>query len=71
MLLSVPSKVLSRIILERLKEMAETKLREEQAGFRKKQILHRPDSHTSHHSRAEHRMEFATLHQLRGLRKGI
>ena len=35
MLLSVPGKVLSRIILERLKETTDAKLREEQAGFRK------------------------------------
>ena len=34
MLLSVPDKVLSRIILERLKKPTETKLREERAGFR-------------------------------------
>ena len=35
MLLSVPGKVLTRIILERLKKVTDAKLREEQAGFRK------------------------------------
>jgi endonuclease/exonuclease/phosphatase family metal-dependent hydrolase len=35
MLLSVPGKILSRIILERLKEGIDKQLREEQAGFRK------------------------------------
>nr|CAH8838906.1 unnamed protein product [Trichobilharzia regenti] len=35
MLLSTPSKILSRIILERLKDALETELRPEQAGFRK------------------------------------
>ena len=35
MLLSVPSKVMTRIILERLKDAVDTKLRPEQAGFRK------------------------------------
>ena len=35
MLLSVPSKVLTRIILERLKDAIDKKLRPEQAGFRK------------------------------------
>uniref|UniRef100_A0A3Q3JGH9 Uncharacterized protein n=1 Tax=Monopterus albus TaxID=43700 RepID=A0A3Q3JGH9_MONAL len=35
MLLSVPSKVLTRIILDRLKDAVEEKLRPEQAGFRK------------------------------------
>ena len=34
MLLSVPGKVLSRVILERLKKVTETKIRDEQAGFR-------------------------------------
>ena len=36
MLLSIPGKILSRTILERLKEAVDVKLREEQAGFRKK-----------------------------------
>ena len=35
MLLSVPSKVLTRIILDRLKDAVEEKLRPEQAGIRK------------------------------------
>lgn len=35
MLLSVPSKVLTRIILDRLKDAVDEKLRPEQAGFRK------------------------------------
>ena len=35
MLLSVPSKILTRIILDRLKDAVEEKLRPEQAGFRK------------------------------------
>ncbi len=35
MLLSIPGKVLSRIILDRLKTALDKKLREEQAGFRK------------------------------------
>ena len=34
MLLSVPSEILTRIILERLKSALDAKLREEQAGFR-------------------------------------
>ncbi|XP_059159472.1 uncharacterized protein LOC131943390 [Physella acuta] len=34
MLLSVPSKVLTRIILERLRDALDKKLRQEQAGFR-------------------------------------
>lgn len=35
MLLSVPGKVLNRILLDRMKEAVDTKLRDEQAGFRK------------------------------------
>ena len=35
MLLSVPGKVLSRIILERVREAVDPKLREQQAGFRR------------------------------------
>ena len=35
MLLSVPGKVLNRILLERMKEAVDTKLRDQQAGFRK------------------------------------
>ena len=35
MLLSVPGKVLSRVILERLKTAVDEKLRDQQAGFRK------------------------------------
>ena len=34
MLLSIPSKILTRVILERIKEALDTALREEQAGFR-------------------------------------
>lgn len=34
-LLSVPSKILTRIILNRIKEVVDTKLRREQAGFRR------------------------------------
>ena len=34
MLLSIPGKVLTRIILERLKTALDKKLRDEQAGFR-------------------------------------
>ena len=34
-LLSVPSKVLGRVVIERIKEGIDTKLRYEQAGFRK------------------------------------
>ncbi|CAH8631581.1 unnamed protein product, partial [Heterobilharzia americana] len=34
-LLSTPSKILSRIILERLRDALDSKLRPEQAGFRK------------------------------------
>jgi hypothetical protein len=34
MLLLVPGKVLSKIILERIKKIVDTKLRDEQAGFR-------------------------------------
>ena len=36
MLLSIPGKVLSRVILERLKEAVDGRLRDEQAGFRPK-----------------------------------
>ena len=35
MLLSVPSKILCRIILDRIQETVDKKLRKEQAGFRK------------------------------------
>ena len=35
MLLSVPGKVLNRVILERMKEAVDIKLRDEQAGFRR------------------------------------
>ena len=35
MLLSIPGKVLTRIILERLKTALDKKLRDEQAGFRR------------------------------------
>ena len=35
MLLSVPGKVLSRIILERIREAVDPKLRDQQAGFRR------------------------------------
>ena len=34
-LLSVPSKILNRVILERLREAFNTRLRDNQAGFRK------------------------------------
>ena len=34
-LLSVPSKILNRVILERLREAVDTRLRDNQAGFRK------------------------------------
>ena len=34
-LLSIPGKILSRVLLDRLKKAVDPKLREEQAGFRK------------------------------------
>lgn len=42
-LLSVPSKVFCRILLMRIDSAIDTNLREEQAGFRKEKVLHRPD----------------------------
>uniref|UniRef100_A0A0B7BMY3 Reverse transcriptase domain-containing protein n=2 Tax=Arion vulgaris TaxID=1028688 RepID=A0A0B7BMY3_9EUPU len=35
MLLSIPSKVLTRVILDRMKDAIDQRLRDEQAGFRK------------------------------------
>ena len=35
MLLSMPSKVLNRVLLERIKEAVDPKLRDQQAGFRR------------------------------------
>ena len=35
MLLSTPGKVLNRILLERMKEAVDPKLRDQQAGFRR------------------------------------
>jgi hypothetical protein len=37
--LSVPGKVLNRILLERLKEAVDTKLRDQQAGFRRNRYV--------------------------------
>ena len=39
MLLSVASKVLCKIILERMKDSLDDRLRNEQAGFREREIL--------------------------------
>ena len=38
-LLSIPGKVFNRIILNKLKDIVDPKLRDNQAGFRKKQVL--------------------------------
>ena len=48
MLLSVPSKILTRIILERLKKALDKTLREEQAGFRQDT----PHRHPANYHRA-------------------
>jgi hypothetical protein len=46
-LLSVPDKMLNRIILERIKKMVDTKLRNEQAGLRQNRSCTDQNSHTS------------------------
>ncbi len=44
-LLSIPGKAYGRIIIERVRRITETKLGEEQGGFRNKR-MHRTDIHT-------------------------
>ena len=60
MLLSVPDKVLNRVLLERMKEAVDPKLRDQQAGFRR----NRPHRQCTHHSRAVAGVELPSLHQL-------
>ena len=63
MLLSVPDKVLNRVLLERMKEAVDPKLRDQQAGFRR----NRPHRQYTHHSRAVAGVELPSLHQLHRL----
>ena len=59
MFLSVPGKVLNRVILERL-EMA-LKSKEPPGRLPSGKIMHRPDSSTSHYNRTVCRMELSCL----------
>ena len=67
MLLSVPDKVLNRVLLERMKEAVDPKLRDQQAGFRRT----RPLRQFTHHSRAVADVELPSLHQLHTLWEGL
>ena len=60
--LSVPGKVLDRIILERMKGKVDQTMREEQAGFRQDRSF--TDCNTADHSGTIHRMELIPIHQL-------
>ena len=67
MLLSVPDKVLNRVLLERMKEAVDPKLRDQQAGFRR----NRPHRQCTHHSRAVAGVELPSLHQLHRQWEGL
>ena len=67
MLLSVPGKVLKRVLLERMKEAAP-----KPAGWvPQEQILCGSDCRAAHHCRAVARVELPPLHQLHRLREGV
>ncbi|KAH3857628.1 hypothetical protein DPMN_100239 [Dreissena polymorpha] len=54
MLLSIPSKVLARIILERLKEALDKRLKTELSTIKTRPIMYRPYRHFAYHHRAIH-----------------
>ena len=58
--ISVPSKILAKITIQRISDSADEKLRKEQAGFRKKQGIHRPDRCTQKYHRAVNRVAKTT-----------
>ena len=71
MLLSTPSKVFCRIILKRLKNALDRKLRCEQAGFKKRQILHRSYCIPEDNNRTIYKMADPVIHELYRLRQSF
>ena len=63
-LLSIPSKVLSKIILERMKDAIDNVLRDEQAGFEKERSCADQICDPQNHSGTIHRMAVIPLHVL-------
>ena len=65
-LLSIPSKIIAKIIINRLSSVVDSRLSEEQAGFRKgKGCIDQIFALLKHH-RTVHRMAANTLYQLCG-----
>ena len=62
-LLSIPSKIICSVILQRIKTEVDKTLRDEQAGFRLSAFLCRPDGHSQNNCRANSRMANFPLHE--------
>ena len=63
-LLSVPGKILNRIILERMKGKVDQTLHEQHAGFRNDRSCTDQIFNTANHSGTIHRMDLIPIHQL-------
>ena len=75
MLLSVPGKVLNRVLLERMKDDVDLKLRDNQAGqsgwISEQQAMCRPDCKPPYNHRTIARMELTPVHQFYRFREGV
>ena len=67
MLLSTSGKVLNGVLLERMKEAVDPKLRDQQAGLRRKQFLCRPDRQPANICGTVTGVELPPLHELHRL----
>uniref|UniRef100_UPI0033911494 hypothetical protein n=1 Tax=Acinetobacter baumannii TaxID=470 RepID=UPI0033911494 len=68
-MLSIPSKVLTRIILNRLRDALDTRLRAEQAGFRRNSSC--VDHIAAYNHQTVYGMAVPTARNLRRLREGV
>ena len=70
MLLSVPGKVLNRVLLERMKDAVDQA--ERQPGWiSEKQVMCRPDCKPPYNHRTIARMELTPVHQFYRFREGV
>lgn len=62
-LLSIPSKILCSVILQRIKTEVDKTLRDEQSRIQTRAFLCRPDCHSQNNCRANNRMANFSLHE--------
>ena len=70
-LLSVPGKVLNRVVLERLWVAVDPNLRKKSSRIQKRRVIDGPNCDASHYNRTISRMEFGDIRQFHQLRESV